>query len=114
MLEWFFPGSALLDACSREEGEVLDLRIPVPSNRRFACRAGVANVKMPLLLAFARHVETETVKVQKPMSVTLNGQPGTVIYNRCFEEFGEGTRLAMSKTICTPDSIVIEAWFRGY
>ena len=51
----------------------------------------------------------------------------TVVYEICFEEldmilvfkifygvFGEGTRLAMPKTICVPDSIVIEAWFRGY
>ena len=65
--------------------------------------ARVANVKMPRLLAFIRHVEAGTIKVQKPMSVTLNGKPDTTIYDRYFEEFGEGTRLAMPKTICTPD-----------
>ena len=36
-----------------------------------------------------------------------------VFYNY-FGVFGEGTRLAMPKTICALDSIVIEAWFRGY
>ena len=64
----------------------------------------VENVKMPRLLAFARHVEVETVKAQKPMSVTLNGEPDTAFYNRYFKEFGEGTRLAMPKKICAPDS----------
>ena len=56
------------------------------------------------LLAFARHVDADTIKVQKPMSVTLNGKPDTAIYNMYFEEFREGTRLAMPKTICAPDS----------
>ena len=64
----------------------------------------VASVKMPRLLTFARHVEAETIKVQKPMSVTLNGKPDTSLYNRYFGEFGEGTRLVMSKTICASDS----------
>ena len=66
--------------------------------------ARVAIVKMPRLLAFVRHVEADIIQVQKPMSVTLNGKPDTAIYNRYFEEFGEGTRLAMPKTICVPDS----------
>ena len=35
----------------------LDLRIPVSLNRRFTYMVRVANVKMPRLLAFARHVE---------------------------------------------------------
>ena len=61
--------------------------------------ARVAIVKMPRLLAFARHVEAETIKVQKSMSVTLNGEPDTALYDRYFEEFGGGTRLAMPKTI---------------
>ena len=73
-------------------------------NRQFIYMVRVANVKMPQLLAFARHVEAETMKVQKPMSVTLNGKPGTAIYNRYFEEFREGTRLAMPKTIYAPES----------
>ena len=35
----------------------LDLRIPGSLNRRFTHMARVASVKMPRLLAFARHVE---------------------------------------------------------
>ena len=64
----------------------------------------VASVKMPRLLAFARHVEADTIKVQKPMSATLNGEPDTSCYNRYSGEFGEGTRLAMLKMICASDS----------
>ena len=82
----------------------MDLRIPVSLNRRFTYMVRVANIKMPRLLAFVRHVEAETIKVQKLMSITLNGKAGTAIYNRYFEEFGEGTLLAMPKTICMPDS----------
>ena len=42
-------------------------------------------------------------------------EPDTILVFKIYlGVFGEGTRLAMSKTICTPDSIVIEAWFRGY
>ena len=35
----------------------LDLRIPASLNRRFTYVVRVASVKMPRLLAFARHVE---------------------------------------------------------
>ena len=86
----------------------MDLRIPVSSNRRFACKARVANAKMLRLLVFVRHVEAETIRVQKPMSVTLNGKSDTALYNRYFEEFGEETRLAMPKTIYAPDSSSLE------
>ena len=82
-------------------------------NRQFIYMVRVANVKMPRLLAFVRHVEAETIKVQKPMSVTLKGEPDTTFYNRYFEKFEKGTRLAMLKTICAR-LIVIEAWFGGY
>ena len=42
-------------------------------------------------------------------------EPDTILVFKIFYEvFGEGTRLAMPKTICAPDSIIIEAWFRGY
>ena len=58
---------------------------------------------MPRLPAFARHVEADTIKVQKPMSATLSGKPDTARYHRYSGEFGEGTRLAMPKTICAPD-----------
>ena len=54
----------------------MDLRIPVSSNRWFAYRVRVANVKMPRLLVFRFFCGV----------------------------FGGGTRLAMPKTICMPDS----------
>ena len=63
----------------------------------------VASVKMPRLLAFARHMETNIIKVQKPMSATLNGKPDTTCHNRYSGVFEEGTRLAMPKTICASD-----------
>ena len=37
-----------------------------------------------------------------------------LVFKIYFGVFGEGTRLAMPKTICVPDSIIIEAWFSGY
>ena len=58
-------------------------------NRRFIYMVRVASVKMPRLLAFARHVETDIIKVQKPTSATLNGKPDTASYNRYSGEFGE-------------------------
>ena len=36
------------------------------------------------------------------------------MFNSHFGVFGEGTRLAMPKTIVRAGLIVIEAWFRGY
>ena len=42
-------------------------------------------------------------------------EPDTILVFKIYlEVFGEGTRLAMPKSICALDSIVIEAWFRGY
>ena len=41
-------------------------------------------------------------------------EPDTIRRNRYFGVFGEGTRLAMPKTILRAVLIVIEAWFRGY
>ena len=64
----------------------------------------VVCAKIPQPLVFARHVEAEIMKVQKPMSATLNEKPDTALYVRCFEVIGEGTRLAMPKTICAPDT----------
>ena len=74
---------------------------PHPFNRQFIYMVRVASVKMPWLHAFARHVEADTIKVQKSMSASLN--PDTARYNRYSGEFGEGTRLAMPKTISVPD-----------
>ena len=65
-----FSGHALMDTRWGRWCD-LDLRIPVPSNRRFACRAGVANAKIPRLLVFARHVEIVIIEAQKPRSTTL-------------------------------------------
>ena len=55
-------------------------------------------------LIFARHVEAEDTKVWKPMSAALNGKPNTALLIRYFEEIGGGTRLAMPKTICAPNT----------
>ena len=42
-------------------------------------------------------------------------EPDTIlVFKIYFGVFGEGTRLAKPKKICASDSIVIEAWFRGY
>ena len=49
----------------------------------------VASVELLGLFAFTRHVEADTIEVQKPMGVTLNGKPDTARYNRYSGEFGE-------------------------
>ena len=38
----------------------------------------------------------------------------TILVFKFFCVFGEGTRLAMPKTILRAGLIIIEAWFRGY
>jgi len=39
----------------------------------------------------------------------------TILVFKCFSDvFGEGTYLAMPKTILCAGFIVVEAWFRGY
>mgnify|MGYP006266366037 FL=1 len=41
--------------------------------------------------------------------------PDTVyVFDNHFGVFGEGTRLAMPKTILCAGLIIIEAWFSGY
>ena len=41
--------------------------------------------------------------------------PDTIqVFDNYFGVFGEGTRLAMPKTILRTGLIIIEAWFRGY
>ena len=42
-------------------------------NRQFTYMARVANVKMPWLLAFARHVEDSPYWARKPRSATFMG-----------------------------------------
>ena len=44
----------------------------------------------------------------------MDGKPDTIHHNRYFGVFGDGTRLAMPKTILRAGLIVIEAWYRGY
>ena len=71
----------------------------------------VASVKMPRLLAFARHVETDIIKVKKPMSATLNGKPDTT---------QTGIQNLEKNPPCNAEDnlraglIDIEAWFGGY
>ena len=36
------------------------------------------------------------------------------VFDNYFGVFGEGTRIAMTKTSLRAGLIVIEAWFRGY
>ena len=59
---------------------------PRPFNRQFIYMDRVANVKMPWLLAFARHVEESPYWAQKLSSATFMG--GRTLLSRC-SEFGE-------------------------
>ena len=61
------------------------------------------NAKMPRLLAFARHVEMVIIEALKPRSVILMGSRALFITTGT-RGFGDGTRLAMPKTIYMPDS----------
>ena len=63
----------------------------------------VANVKIPRLPAFARHVEMALIKAQKPRTATLMGSR-TLLITIGTQGFWRRTRLAMPKTICVPDS----------
>ena len=71
----------------------------------------VANVKMPRLLAFARHVET-IIKVQKPRSATLMGSRTLLVTT--------GTLILEKNPPCNAEDnlharlMVIRAWFKGY
>ena len=42
------------------------------------------------------------------------GSDTILVFNFFCHVFGEGTRLAMPKTILHAGLIVVEAWFRGY
>ena len=69
----------------------------------------VANVKMPRLLAFARHVE---------MAIIGRGSQGALHYE--IRHYSAGTRNLEKNPPCNAEDnlraglIVIEAWFRGY
>ena len=82
-------------------------------NRQFIYMVRVADVKMPRLLAFTRHVETAIIKVQKSRSATLMGSRTLLVTT--------GTHGFLDKNLpCNAEDnlhaglIVIEAWFRGY
>ena len=63
----------------------------------------VENVKMTRLLAFTRHVEVAIMAAQKLRSAILKGSR-TLLVTTGTPENLEKNRLAMSKTICVPDS----------
>ena len=68
---------------------------------------------MPRLLAFARHMETDIIKAQKPMSATLNGKPNTAHHNRYSGKLEKNPPCNAEDNL-RPRLIVTEAWFRGY
>ena len=90
----------------------MDLRIPVSSNRRFAYRVRVANVKMPRLLIFTRHVEIAIIEAQKPRSTTLLG--GRTLFTTTGAPDLEKNTPCNAEDNLRAGLIVIEAWFRGY
>ena len=49
-------------------------------------------------------MEAEDIDAQKPRGAALNYKPNTALLIRYFEEFEGGTRLAMPKTICAPNT----------
>ena len=65
--------------------------------------ARVANVKMPRLLTFARHMETAIIKVQESRSATLMGSQ-TLLITTMLWRIWRRTRLAMPKRIYVSDS----------
>ena len=90
----------------------MDLRIPVSSSRWLAYGIRVANVKMPRLLAFTRHMEIAIITTQKPRSATFKGSQTILITT--------GTQDLEKNLPCNAEDnlhaglIIIEAWFRGY
>ena len=90
----------------------MDLRIPVSSNRQFTYRVRVANVKMPWLLVFTRHVEIAIIEAWKPRSITLLGGR-TLFAMMGAPDFEKNSPCNVEDNLCT-GLIVIEAWFRGY
>ena len=73
----------------------------------------VANVKMPRLLAFTRHVETTIVKAQKPRSATLMGSRTLLVRIGTLENLEKNPPCNAEDNLCA-GLIVIEAWFGGY
>ena len=90
----------------------MDLRIPVSSNRWFVYRVRVANVKMPRLLVFARHVEMAIIEAQKPRSTPLMG--GRTLFATIGTLDSEKNPPCNAEDNLRAGLIVIEAWFGGY
>ena len=91
----------------------MDLRIPISSNRRFACRVGVSNVKMLRLLVFARHVEIAIIEAQKSRNATLMGSRTLLATTDALKNLEKNPPCNAEDNL-RAGLIVIEAWFRGY
>ena len=73
----------------------------------------VANVKMPRLLAFARHVEMAIMAPQKPRSAILMGSRTLLVTTGTLENLEKNPPCNAEDNLHT-GLIVIEAWCRGY
>ena len=62
----------------------------------------VATVKMPWLLAFARHMETTIIEAQKPRSAILMRSLALLV-TIVLWKIWRRAHFAMPKTICAPD-----------
>ena len=112
MLEWIFSGRALVD--TRYRRMVLSgSENPHLFNRRFTHMARVAIVKMPRLLAFARHVEIAIITAQKPRSATLMGSQTLLVTTGTLENLEKNPPCNAEDNL-RAGLIAIEAWFGGY
>ena len=73
----------------------------------------VANVKMPWLLAFARHVEDGHYWGTEAEECNINGKPDTAHYNR-YSGILEKNPPCNVEDNLRAGLIFLEAWFRGY
>ena len=71
--------------------------------------ARVANVKMPWLLAFARHVEAKVKDAHKPRGEALNYKLNTLLGSRRRRNLPCNAE----DNLCV-EHLFIEAWFGGY
>ena len=70
----------------------------------------VANVKIPRLLAFARHVEMAIIAAQKPRSAMSMGSQTLLVTTGTLENVEKNLPCNAEDNL----RAVIEAWFRGY
>ena len=73
----------------------------------------MANVKMPRLLAFARHVQDSHYQSTEAEECNINGKPDTSHYNR-YSGILEKNPPCNAEDNLRAGLIVIEAWFGGY